>query len=211
MSPRGRPEQDREAMKTKILNAARGLFVEKGFEATTMREIASVAGGYTATTLYLYFKDKQAILRDLCDTDFRTLRGAFDEIARVADPVERLCEIGRAYVAFAMTYPNHYRFLFMTSRPGDDPSLHTIEHGNPDQDVYAFVRSAASEAIAAGRLRPEYEDTELVTQILWSAMHGLVALRMTHAKDQWIAWKPINETAEALINVTFRGLMAPGA
>jgi AcrR family transcriptional regulator len=208
---RVRQERERERMRAKILDAARDLFVAQGYEAATMRGIAKEMGGYSATTLYLYFRDKEAILRALCDADFLALRGAFDRIARVADPVERLREIGRAYVEFALKYPNHYRFMFMTERPTDDPKKQSIEHGNPDQDVYAFVHEAVAAAIAARRLRPECRDAHLVTQLLWSVVHGLVSLRMTHAKDAWVEFRSVKESAEALIDVVVRGLTAKGA
>jgi AcrR family transcriptional regulator len=210
MAARARQERDREVMREKILDAARELFVTLGYEAVTMRAIGEKMGGYSATTLYLYFDGKDAILRALCDTDFLTLRGAFDQIARVEDPIERLKEIGKAYVQFALQYPNHYRFMFMTARPPEDPKGQAIEKGNPDQDVYAFVREAASAAIASGRIRPEYRDPELLTQMLWSSVHGMVALRMTKANDSWVDWRPATESTQAMIDVMTRGLIAEG-
>jgi AcrR family transcriptional regulator len=207
MGPKDRQERERDAMRAKILSAARELFVKEGYDAVSMRQVAKRIE-YTPTTLYLYFEDKEAIFRALCDADFLTLRSVFDQIAEIKDPVERLREIGRAYVAFALKNPNHYRFMFMTPPPFGDVKSKTIERGNPDQDVYAFVLSAAADAIAAGKLRAEFNDPELVTQILWAAVHGLVALRLTHANDAWVEWRSETATTEALIDATLRGLLA---
>ncbi|MHA1212180.1 MAG: TetR/AcrR family transcriptional regulator [Candidatus Heimdallarchaeota archaeon] len=58
-------EQRRES----ILETALGLFVEKGFEATTMREIAK-AEGISETLLYRFFSKKQDVLLGILQTRF---------------------------------------------------------------------------------------------------------------------------------------------
>jgi len=45
-----------------IIDAARELFVTRGVEAVTMREIAKRIN-YSATSIYLHFADKEALLR----------------------------------------------------------------------------------------------------------------------------------------------------
>jgi TetR/AcrR family transcriptional regulator, cholesterol catabolism regulator len=48
----------------KICDIAAKLFVEKGFERTTIRDIAD-AGGFNSASLYYYFEDKEDILYDI--------------------------------------------------------------------------------------------------------------------------------------------------
>ena len=55
--------------------------------------------------------------------------------------------------------------------------------GNPDEDGYAFLKQAVTEAIAAGRYRNDLTNADLISQVLWAAVHGLVALEITKAKD----------------------------
>src|SRR5262249_6593733 len=111
-----RRERVKQELRTRILDAARELFVEHGYEAVTMRKIADKIE-YSPTAIYFHFRDKQSLIRELCDEDFATLAQKFQKIARVADPIERLRRIGRAYVAFAIAYPNHYQLMFMTPHP----------------------------------------------------------------------------------------------
>src|SRR5690349_879215 len=112
LTPKERREKERQEVRAKLLEAARAEFVERGFEAATTRRIAERAG-YTTGALFFHFKDKGTMLRELCDADFKSLREAFGEqIARIADPVERLKAIGRSYLDFAVSYPNHYRLMF---------------------------------------------------------------------------------------------------
>src|SRR5262245_8666913 len=112
MGTKDRRQRERAAVRAKILDAARELFVTQGVEAVTMRKIAEKID-YTATALYTHFADKDALLRALCDADFLKLRGAFERIARMDDPIERLRKLGKEYVRFALEYPNHYKLMFM--------------------------------------------------------------------------------------------------
>ena len=136
-----RRKQHQDELRQKILDAARELFVAEGVEAVSMRKIADKIG-YSATTLYNHFDDKDALLRALCDADFGALQDAFLQIGQIADPIERLRRLSQAYIGFALQFPSHFRFMFMTPRiPRDDEECgHEIERGDPDQDAYAFLR-----------------------------------------------------------------------
>jgi AcrR family transcriptional regulator len=206
MASRERREAEKDAVRRKFLETARELFVAQAYDAVSLRTIAEKAG-YTAPTVLNHFGSKEGLIHAICDEDFQALRARFGKIGKIADPVARMKKIGLAYVEFAMSYPNHYRFMFMTQHPVPDPSALSFERGNPDQDAYAFLRAAVAEAIAAGRLRPELDDPDLVTQVLWSGAHGLVSLHLTKGDDPCLAFRPIKAAAKLLIDVTTRGLL----
>jgi AcrR family transcriptional regulator len=202
-----RRDRERQQLRTRILDAARELFAEQGYEAVTMRKIAERIE-YSPTAIYFHFKDKEALLRELCDTDFGALAQEFRKIARIADPVDRLRHIGRAYVGFALDFPNHYRIMFMTPHPpGIRAEDSAITRGNPEEDAYAFLRATTAEAIAAGRLRPEFKDADLVSQMVWAATHGVVSLHIAKCNDDWVEWRDAKKTAHAVIEVMIRGLV----
>jgi AcrR family transcriptional regulator len=207
-----RREREKKVLRTKILDAARELFVAEGYEAVTMRKIAQ-AIEYSPTAIYLHFRDKKAVINAICDADFLKLAARFRKIAELADPIERLRAVGLAYADFAMRHPNHYRLMFMTPHPPHLPEESVIEHGNRDQDAYAFVLWTAEEAIALGKLRNELDDPQLVAQIVWSAVHGWVSLRMTKCNEPWVDWRPQKRSIEAVVDVTLRGILRtpPGA
>src|SRR5580704_5444445 len=108
-----RRKQQQDELRAKILDAARELFVTHGVEAVSMRKVAEKIG-YTATTLYNHFEDKDALLRALCDSDFGTLHESFARIGRIPDPIDRLRKLGKVYIEFSLRYPSHYRLMFMT-------------------------------------------------------------------------------------------------
>jgi len=205
MGSKERREREREEVRTQILDAARELFAAEGIEAVTMRALAERIE-YSATAIYLHFPDKQSVIRELCARDFRALAGAFGKIAQIADPVERIRAAGSAYAEFALAHPHHYRLMFMTPLPPLEPEP-GIERGNPDQDAYAFLRSAVAEAIAADRLRDGLESADAASQVLWGGIHGLVSLWITKGDDPWIDWGPRREVLELMIDTLIRGLL----
>jgi len=200
-----RRERERRELRRKILDAARALFVEQGYDAVTMRKIAQ-AIEYSPTAIYLHFKDKMAVMRALCDQDYLALAKRFRKIATVADPVERLRQAGLAYAEFGFKHPNHYQWMFMTLHPHNRPEDSALEQGNPEEDAYAFLRWTVSEAIAQGRFRPELSDPELVSQVIWSGIHGVISLRIAKIKDEWVAWTAQRTAVQTMIDVLVRGL-----
>lgn len=76
---------DKAKMQEDILNAAMGVFVEKGFHASSVSDIARAAG-LAKGTLYLYFDSKEAMTTAIVDRHFATLE---DQIAHGA-PSETL-------------------------------------------------------------------------------------------------------------------------
>ncbi len=202
-----RRERERQELRERILDAARTLFAEQGYDAVTMRKIADRIE-YSPTAIYFHFKDKQTLLQELCDTDFGALAHEFQKIARIGDPVDRLRKIGRAYVEFAIAYPNHYRLMFMTpSKASLEPEGSRLARGNPEEDAYAFLRATVVDAIGSGQLRPELTDADLVSQMVWAGTHGVVSLHISNCNDAWIEWRDARETAHTLIEVMLRGLV----
>jgi len=199
-----RRQRERVQTRQKILDAARRMFVQRGYEATTMRAIAAKIG-YTPTAIYHHFEDKEALVAELSALDFRAFAQALQDFGAVADPVERLRRTGRAYVAFGVANPMHYQFLFMTRRPKESPK--GAGHPDPGEDAYGFLRQTCADAIAAGRLRPDFTDPDEVAQIAWGAMHGLVALHIAKVDDPWIPWRDVSETAARACDALLRGLV----
>ena len=72
MGVQERREREKKELKQEILDAARDLFVREGFENVSMRKIAEKIE-YSPTAIYLHFKDKEALVHELCLHDFRVL------------------------------------------------------------------------------------------------------------------------------------------
>lgn len=202
-----RRERERQETRQLILDAARELFVAEGHEAVSMRKVAEKIE-YSPTAIYHHFRDKQALIEELCLHDFRSLAAAFLSIGRVEDPVERIARTGAAYVDFALAHPSQYRFMFMTVGLSKGDQAREFK-GNPQEDAYAFLRQAVHEAIESGRFRPQYGDAELASQMLWGAMHGIVSLHIVHGhEDDWFEWRDARKTAAAMSQAMLDGMVA---
>ena len=202
-----RREREKQELREQISDAARTLFAQEGFEAVTMRKIAESIE-YSPTAIYLYFKDKEELLREICVQDFRQLAHHFQSIAQIQDPVEKLRRTGLAYVDFGLTHPNHYRLMFMTPKPAaQHPDEVRLQKGNPEEDAYAFLRMIVLDCIAQGKFRAELTDAESVSQILWAGVHGLVSLHIVMCKEEWVCFRPVRELAETLIDTQLNGML----
>jgi len=207
MGSRERRERERDETRAKIMNAARELFAREGYDAVSMRRIAE-AIEYSPTAIYVHFNDKEDLFRQLCNEDFGKLSEVATRLAKVPDPVERIRQVGHAYIRFALAHPNHYRLMFMTAHPHADLDEEAMcRKGNPDEDGYAFLKAAVSEAIDAGRIREEFADSELLTQTLWAAVHGMASLQIVKGNDPWIEWRPVEKRARAAIEAVIRGVL----
>lgn len=203
-----RVRRDREKAETRrlILEAARELFTSEGYAQTSMRRIADQIG-YTATTIYHHFKDKDALLNELCLLDFRALGEALRKMEQIPDPILRLRMMGVNYVRFALDHPQQFRFMFMVERPIPGPD--TV-HIDPAEDGYAFLVANVREAIDAGAFLPQYDDPEMLAQVFWAGVHGIATIHLSKPDGgghPWINLRTPDESAHVICDVVLRGLL----
>jgi len=210
MGVKERREREKSATRDKILDAARELFVTEGYEGVSMRRVADKIE-YSPTAIYVHFADKQQLFRELCHRDYARLAEALQSSVTTADPIERLRQIGAIYVEFGTHYPNHYKFMFMTPHPGQEmDEIDRDMHRNPEKDAYAFLKWAIRQAIDARRFRDGIEDPELISQTLWAAVHGVISLQIAKGCDAWVEWRPMQDRAAMMLDITLRGLLRTG-
>ncbi|MCU0862225.1 MAG: TetR/AcrR family transcriptional regulator [Planctomycetes bacterium] len=210
MTPSDRRARERTETQHAILDAARELFAREGYEAVTMRRVAE-AIDYAPGALYNHFPDKESLIRTLCRQDFLALAERFGKQAAIPDPLDRLVAIGLEYIRFAVEHPNHYRLMFLQPPPVTRKATDYEEHGDPHRDGYAFLRHVCAAAIAAGQVRAELHDAELLAQTMWAGVHGAAALQLTMHGDDWVQWRALEARARAITEVLVRGIAAPGA
>lgn len=206
MPPRIKSPEDREKLRVSILDAARTLFVERGIEAVSMREIAKKIN-YSPTTLYHHFADKEALLQAVCDEDFLKLAIGMREIMKLPDLIERIGALAQGYAMFALQNPNHYRLMFMTPRTPCALDLTVIQRGNPEQDAYAQLKLVVQDAFEAGLFRQDLTNFELIAQTMWASIHGVCSLEISLGREEWIQWNSIQARLELMQNTMLQGLL----
>ena len=169
-----RRQQQKAEVRQAILTAASELFLEGGLAGFSLRGVAERVG-YSATTVYLYFDNKDDLLFSVSLQGFeqfgRALKNAYDA---VDEPIARISALGHAYVAFGAAHPAHYRLMFMEH--GEFLAKENPNDCKPTMNSFDILVQAVHEAHAAGVLKIK-EPMDLV-YTLWSAVHGLVALTL---------------------------------
>ena len=170
MGIKERKERDADKMRTRILQAAMNLFAKGGYENVSMRKIAEKIE-YSPGTIYLYFKNKNDIMLQLCYQGFEQLLTLQKELEEISNPLERLSTGGRYYISFALENPELYELMFATKEIIQEPALD--EETVPLQSFRHFerhVRKCLDVGVFSG------EDAETTAVALWAALHGLASL-----------------------------------
>jgi AcrR family transcriptional regulator len=168
-----RKERHKEDLKKDILTAAKQLFTEKGFEATSIRAIAEKIE-YSPATIYLYYKDKNEIVHALHQDGFNLLMQHFSKIDFSQPAFARLIALGRAYMQFAFEHPDVYTLIFSMKEPMQHVTDCEKEWHEGDR-AFSLLYKTVEECKQEGY----FKDMESVGMsfMIWSAMHGLCTLR----------------------------------
>lgn len=191
----------KEDVRTLILNAAKKLFVEEGYQSASIRKIASEIG-YSPTTIYLYYKDKSDIVHALHKEGFALLRTLFSSIELVEHPFERLKATGRTYLKFAKEYPDFYEVMFIMKEPMDYlESEHEDVCWEEGKQVFSLLIQTVLDCQATGYF-PNTDPNHVALQA-WSMVHGLCSLYITTHLQKVGEDKLSESNADVLVEGTF--------
>jgi AcrR family transcriptional regulator len=120
-------------------------FAERGYEATTMDDIAEAAG-VTKPLLYQHFSSKRALYLELVDSVARELLRAISAVVAEAEGPRRQVEEGfAAYFATVVANETAFRLLYGRTHADDDEEL-----GGALRLVQDAMAEAIDPLIAAG-------------------------------------------------------------
>ncbi len=198
-----RKERHKEDLKKEILTAAKQLFTEKGFEATSIRAIAEKIE-YSPATIYLYYKDKNEIVHALHQDGFALLIQHFSVINTIESPFERLKALGKAYMQFAFEHPDVYKLIFTMKEPMEHVTQCEDEWHEGDQAFTLLLHTV--EACKQDGYFKRFESIGL-SFVIWSTMHGLCTLRESgHLEHMTIACKEVkdlNKNVDQLLSYNY--------
>lgn len=184
-------------LRQEILDAARQIFVEQGFEALTMRKVAERID-YSPTTIYLHFTDKAALVRAICDEGFAELVRRLEAVrAEGLHPLAYLEAGLRTYVAFGLDYPSHYFVTFVVSAGRVEYNY----DGSAGQQAFGVLLAAVTACMETGVARQA--DPAATAQAVWAAVHGLVVLLITNKAFPFVERQRL---IDSLMGTLMRGL-----
>lgn len=194
---RERRAQQKEDLRQTILTAASALLYEKGYDGFSLRQLAERIG-YSATTIYLYFKDKDDLLATLVEDRFARWDAQLDAaVANIKDPLQRLRAFGLAYLEMGFSDPAFFRGTYLQR-----PELLASTLGDQRlQNRGRYVMEALQDAIDQGLIKPC--DIAATNNALWAAVHGIVTLVVTIPR---FTPEEVRVMADTLMELILKGL-----
>lgn len=152
-----------------IVSAAATRFARFGLEKTTMEDIARAAGK-AKSSLYYYFKSKEAVFAEVIRREIEGLQASILEaVRREEDPYARF----RAFVKARLAYLNEKADEYTTIR--DDHLKHYGFIRDLTGDYSAWEIRTLERLVAEGRDRGDFRVTDAgaVARALFFALKGL--------------------------------------
>ncbi len=129
-----------EDTRQKILNTAKELFIEKGFAATTMRDISSRAN-INKGLLHYYFQSKQMLFVNVMQMTTFELFPKIDSILNLKVPFEQKLElIVDVYIEFLLSNPRLPAFIINELNSNTDLFVDIIMQA----EIYTRILNIAS-------------------------------------------------------------------
>lgn len=159
---------------SEILTAATRIFAEEGFDQATIRRIAAEAGT-TASTIYIYFPGKEAMLHAIRDQTLLNLYQTVNAAVGQGAARERFVRHLRAYVEFGLAHPDEYRLTF-SSRIIRPPRRGRPTVPAEGRDPDCFTQMVATLRELTQTMQDDDGEPHLAAETVWAMAHGLVML-----------------------------------
>lgn len=169
-------------LRNRILEISRDLLFKEGYKALSMRKIAKQAN-VTATSIYLYFENKDHLLHTLIDESVEELSRFIEEHALTkTDTIERFEAIIKAYVEFGINYPEKYEVIYMV-RP-EAMARYPKEKFRKARRCYELLVETIEEGVSKNMM----DVTRPVTAAysIWAQVHGIVSVVLNKRLDSRI-------------------------
>ncbi len=193
-----------ERRRPMVLDAAYDIFLERGYERTSMTDIA-LRAGVTKPVVYACFPGKEALfaaVRDKLEQQLLADIGAGLESARAAEGPERVAVAG--FTAFLETVersPDAFRYIYLPVH-GHDAATEERVGSLRESGLKAF------EALALPVLRAQgVERAEAKAQVVAHAISGLGEAGARALLNEPDRWSPA-ELGEQLGRLLIRGASA---
>jgi len=176
MGTAARREREKAQRRRDILDAARALFWERGYDATTMPAVAE-ACELAPGTLYLYFPGKGALYAELLlegyDVLVERLRAAAGPGRPPRDEAEALID---AFLAFAEEFPHYFDIIFFVRqmRVGGEADVLPAQQRARLRAREDACKALVSAALARAVPGADAEERAATVDAVWSMLVGLV-------------------------------------
>jgi len=171
-----RRQREKEQRRTEIIDAAERLFFSRSYEEVSMDDIAREVE-LNKATLYLYFKNKEALYATIVLRGIRILREKYTECMKQQLPgIVKVALMGQAYYQFSQEYPEYLRLIhFYGSERFSTENPYTAEIGKGYGASRSILQDAVREGIDDGTIRADL-DPFLTSMYLMISFMGILSL-----------------------------------
>jgi AcrR family transcriptional regulator len=166
-----------------ILDTARQLLTTVGYAQLSMRKIANKIG-YSATSIYLYYGNKDELVHALIDEGvdllYEELKAANE---KSKDPLERLRDMCVAYIRFGLDRPEYYEIMYVLHP--EYITRYPAEKYRKARRNLEMMASAITDGVIGGKF--ESTDPVLSANMAWAQLHGGVTLLSSERVDKRIS------------------------
>lgn len=206
-------DEDRRRIRQTFIDAGRRILAGQGAAAMSMRQIAAESG-YSAGTIYQYFRDQRTLIVAIREFDMNAATDAMELAAeRIADPAQRVRDVFLTAAHYWLEHPDHFDVLFFGG--ANRAAIHTVE-GVPFGRSQSVVRSLAlymrvvDEFLASLPRRPVA--TRAAVDTLIAAVHGVIAFPRATPSMTWSSTQTMVEwVIDALIGAWLAKARGPSA
>jgi AcrR family transcriptional regulator len=169
--PKALSEQETEAFRARLCEAAAKIYVEEGPAAVTMRRLAGELGVGTMTP-YRYFDNKEEIITAVRTRGLNRFSEALERaLESPGDGRTRSRAVRDAYIAFARENTATYRLMFEYPETRRDDPAYRQAHDRMWATIAAHVNVMIAEGTVAA-------DAAILGHQIWAALHGAVMLEI---------------------------------
>jgi AcrR family transcriptional regulator len=190
--------REKEVLRQKILEAAAEIVDAEGVLGFSMRKLAKKIN-YSATTIYLFLKDKETLLRSLADVGARRFASLVEssEAWSSEPPIERLRILMRRFFEVCLENPKAYLSSFFGELPTSAPSLLGFSEDSLSNPSFALFLDIIAAGNADGSMR--VSDPKTAVQVCWAASHGLILAIIASPKVERRRRQELVETSIAML------------
>lgn len=160
-------EEQKQATREKVLEAARDLFNETGYDETTIRAIAERAG-VSVGSVFTTFASKAEVLSHVMDSRLGELYAEFDRVVPFlrGSTADRLCSIFAIHYEFETRRVKLFLAHIAASySPSQDPGVTPFGR---NERLSTMLRDTLLEGVERGDVRADL-DSQLAIEVLKAA------------------------------------------
>ncbi|MGM0432893.1 MAG: TetR/AcrR family transcriptional regulator [Spirochaetota bacterium] len=194
MSIKERKTREQQKLRTAMLEQTGRIISQEGYKAFTIRKLAKRIE-YSPRTVYLYFKDKEDLLRNLVEEGFAHTLTMAEEQPQHEKPVTRLKQHLDRHIERALKQPEQYRVIVdLLSREGHKPGPNQLKvEQRLRSDLHNMHPEAASEQL------------EAVCDILFASLRGVCLHLIAHSRE--LSADALERRKEVYVNWTVDRLL----